>query len=167
MTHWAIDLGTTNTTVARWDSVSGSSDRASVVVLAELCRDPAGDDPIRAPDAIPSATEMSDGRDLWTRLGRVPWVSRRRFWGRHATIGRAAVERNLTQVSAAFTPSFKRALQDHPLRPLVNVGRARFTARDVARAFLRELLASITRATGGRPDAVTLTTPVDAYEGYR
>lgn len=164
MDPWAIDLGTTNTTVARWDA---RAERAVVVVLAGLCRDPQDDDPVHAPDAIPSATEMVLGADLWTRLGRLPVVARRAFWGRHAWIGRPALERNLTHVKPSFAASFKPYLQHEALRPIANVGLTRFTARDVARAYLRELLAEAHRATGERLRSVTVTTPVDAYEGYR
>lgn len=42
-----------------------------------------------------------------------------------------------------------------------------WSARQVARAFLRELLAEITRTVGHRPRELVMTAPVDAFETYR
>ena len=137
MAVWSIDVGTTNTGLCRWDP---EQERATLVVLPEICRDPRGDDPLQAPGVVPSATHMVEEQDVWTRLGRLPFVSRRVFWGRHAIIGRPAVERNLTRIHPAFVPGFKAHLQHQALRPIARVGKTTYTARDVARAFLRELL---------------------------
>lgn len=165
MSHWALDVGTTNTGLARWDPVA---ERAELVVLPNICRDPDGTDPLMAPGVIPSGTHMVDDTDLWTRLGRLPIVARSgRIWGRHAHIGRPALDRNLTRIHPAYAPSFKGHLQHQALRPLARVGRTTYTARDVTRAFLRELLAETQRVTGERIRRVTVTAPVDSYEGYR
>jgi molecular chaperone DnaK (HSP70) len=161
---WAMDLGTTNTGLARWNR---EDERAELVVLPAICRDPEGADPLMAPGVVPSATHLVDDHDLWTRLGRLPLVARYRFWGRHALIGRPALERNLTRIHPAFAPSFKGHLQHQALRPIARLGRRTWTARDVTRAFLRELLAETHRVTGERIRAVTVTAPVDSYEGYR
>lgn len=164
MSHWAIDLGTTNTGLARWNP---EADRAELVVLPEICRDPDGDDPLQAPGVVPSATHMVEDSDVWARLGRLPFVSRRTFWGRHAYIGRSALERNISRIHPAFAPGFKPHLQHQALRPVARIGRRSYTARDVTRAFLREMLAETWRVTGERIRAITVTAPVDAYEGYR
>ncbi|MCA9490375.1 MAG: Hsp70 family protein [Myxococcales bacterium] len=164
MAVWSIDVGTTNTGLCRWDP---EQERATLVVLPEICRDPRGDDPLQAPGVVPSATHMVEEQDVWTRLGRLPFVSRRVFWGRHAIIGRPAVERNLTRIHPAFVPGFKAHLQHQALRPIARVGKTTYTARDVARAFLRELLAEVERVTDERIREITVTAPVDAYEGYR
>jgi molecular chaperone DnaK (HSP70) len=164
VSHWAIDLGTTNTGLARWNP---EAERAELVVLPEICRDPEGDDPLQAPGVVPSATHLVEGSDLWTRLGRLPVLSTRAFWGRHAWIGRQALERNVSRIHPAFAPGFKPHLQHQALRPVARIGRKSYTARDVTRAFLRELLAETQRATGERIRTITVTAPVDAYEGYR
>ncbi len=164
MAHWAIDLGTTNTVLARWDA---AEERPRIVRLKNVCRDPDGHDPLAAPGVVPSATHMVDERDFWTSLGRWPFFSSRVFWGRHAIIGRLAVEKNVSTHHPAFLPSFKGHLQHQALKPVTRVGKTSFTARDVASAFVRELLAEIERDTGERIKTIAVTAPVDAYEGYR
>lgn len=164
MATYAIDLGTTNTGLCRWDP---EQERAQLLVLPEICRDPKNEDPLQAPGVVPSATHMVDERDLWTTLGRIPFVQRRAFWGRHAYVGRQALERNVSRVHPAFVPGFKGHLQHQATRPVARVGKQSFTAREVTRAFLRELFAETFRVTGERITNLTVTAPVDAYEGYR
>lgn len=162
--HWAIDLGTTNTGLARWNP---EAERAELVVLPEICRDPNSEDLLQAPGVVPSAAHMVEETDLWSRLGRLPFVARRAFWGRHAFIGREALDRNISRIHPAFVSGFKPHLQHQALRPVARLGRRSYTARDVTRAFLRELLAQTQRVTGERIQTITVTAPVDAYEGYR
>lgn len=164
MPHWALDLGTTNTGLARWDEAGA---RPELVVLPEICRDPEGTDPLTAPGVIPSATHVIHSDDLWTRLGRMSLLSGRVTWGRHGYIGRQALERNISRIHPAFAPSFKPHLQHQALRPIARIGRRTYSARDVAQIYLRELLAEVRRVTGERIRRLTLTAPVDAYEGYR
>lgn len=161
---WALDLGTTNTALARWDP---ADEVARLVVLPAICRDPEGEDPLTAPGVVPSATHVVDEPDLWTRLGRLPLLSRRVLWGRHAYIGQQALERNVSRIHPAFAPGFKAHLQHAAAAPLARLGRTSFSTRDVARAFLRELVAEAQRVTGERLREVVVTAPVDAYEGYR
>ncbi len=164
MPHWAIDLGTTNTALAYWDA---GSERPVLVQLPEICRDPKGEDLLSAPGVVPSATHVLTEQDLWTRMGRLPFLSKRVFWGRHAHIGRQALERNISRIHPAFAPTFKPHLQHQALRPVARVGKQAFSARQVGRIYLRELLAEVHRVTGERLRQITVTAPVDAYEGYR
>ena len=64
-------------------------------------------------------------------------------------------------------PAFKPALARESLRPLARVGRHSVTAREAARAFLRELLAEVKRETGTRVRDLVVTAPVSAFESYR
>jgi len=164
MSHWAIDLGTTNTVLAKWNA---EEERPRIVRLPAICRDPDGEDPLAAPGVVPSATHMVHETDVWTSLGRWGVFAKRVFWGRHALIGRPALDRNVSRHHPAYAPSFKGHLQHQALKPITRVGKKAFTARDVARAFLRELLAEVHRDTGERIRTITVTAPVDAYEGYR
>lgn len=161
---YSIDLGTTNTGICRWDA---AQERAALLILPEICRDPKNEDPLQAPGVVPSATHMVDEGDVWTRLGRLPFVQSRTFWGRHAFIGRQALERNVSRIHPAFVAGFKGHLQHQATRPLARIGKQSFSARDVTRAYLRELLAETFRVTGERIRSITVTAPVDAYEGYR
>jgi molecular chaperone DnaK (HSP70) len=164
MTHWALDLGTTNTGIARWDAAQG---RPRMVELPELCRKPDGGDPLEAPSVVPSAVHVLEPSTLWDRLGLWPPVARRLFLGRQALIGRPALEQNQGPIHPNYAPSFKRFLGGQSLRTLARAGSRTQSARDVARLFLRELLAEIRRATSERLRELTLTSPVEAYEAYR
>lgn len=174
MGNWAIDLGTTNCGVARWDA---TAERPRLVELPDICRDPGGAvspspaaearvNHLEAPLLVPSAVHLVEPEGFWGRLGT--WrMFRKRLWGSHGLIGRPALERNETQHHPAFAPTFKAALSRSALKPLARLGGKTFSARDVARVFLRELLRAVEASTGERLRELVVTTPVDAYESYR
>jgi hypothetical protein len=58
MDGWALDLGTTNSGVARWDR---EADQAQLVELPAVCRLAEGDDPLAAPRVVPSAVLAAPG----------------------------------------------------------------------------------------------------------
>ena len=116
---------------------------------------------------VPSAVHMLEQKDWASRIGRWPWVERVAFLGKQALIGREALERNQSEIHPAFCETFKAQLGQAPTFPLVRVGGRTHSAREVARTFLRELFAASDRAGGGRIRDLTLTVPVDSYEGYR
>jgi len=164
MDGWALDLGTTNTGLARWDEARG---QPHLVELPGICRRPQGTDPLEAPALVPSVVELLPPASLLDRLGTWPPLERLALLGRTALIGRPALERNQGIAEPAFVPGFKAALSSEPLRPLGRLGRQRVTARGAARAFVRELLAEARRETGHRVRELVVTMPVDSYEGYR
>jgi molecular chaperone DnaK len=164
MASWAIDLGNSHTRVACWDSARGEP---RLVELPEICRRPGGDEPLEAPRLVPSATHVLGDGDWTTRVGRWPVVRSLWYLGREALIGRQALEQNAAVVYPNFVPTFKPYLEREALRTLARCGKTHYTAREVARRFVRELLAEIRRVTGERLREVVLTTPVEAYETYR
>lgn len=164
MTAWAIDLGNSHTRVAQWDEALGAP---RLLELPAVCRLPGGSEPLEAPQLIPSATEIIERPEWTARVGQWPVVGRRWLLGRLAWIGRPAIERNAGYRRPGFAPAFKPVLDREALRPLVQLGRRTYSARDVAHLFLRELLAEIKRSTGHRVREAVLTTPVEAYETYR
>jgi molecular chaperone DnaK len=164
MTGWALDLGTTNSGVARWDEGAG---QPQLVELPAVCRRPEGSDPLEAPRLVPSAVHMLERRGLLDRLGTWRPIARRFFLGHTALIGRQALDRNRDSAHPSFVPSFKPALAYESLRPLARVGRRGVTARQAARAFLRELLREVKRTTGHRIRDLVVTSPVSAFETYR
>jgi molecular chaperone DnaK len=164
MTGWALDLGTTNSGVARWDEAAG---QPQLVELPAVCRRPQGSDPLEAPRLVPSAVHMLEDPGLLDRLGAWRPIARRFFLGHTALIGRPALERNLDRAHPAFVPAFKPALAFESLRPLARVGRRGITARQAARAFLRELLYEVKRTTRQRIRDLVVTSPVSAFETYR
>jgi molecular chaperone DnaK (HSP70) len=164
MDGWALDLGTTNTGIARWDDDLG---RPRLVELPAVCRSRSDGEPFEAPRLVPSAVDLIDRPGLLDRIGRWPPLERRAFLGRQALIGRPALDRNYGVAHASFVPTFKPALATEALRPLARAGPHAVTAREAARAFLRELLAEVKRATGRRPRDLVVTSPVTAFETYR
>ncbi len=164
MGTWALDLGTTNSAIARWDDASG---QAALIDLPRICRLPEGDDPLEAPRMVPSAVHLVESPTLADRIGAWRPLSRRLFLGRTAFIGREALERNLSTLHPAFAPGFKAALGTEAARPLARIGRRPVGARAVARAFLRELLAEVKRTTGCRIREMVVAAPVSAFESYR
>ncbi|MCB9683262.1 MAG: Hsp70 family protein [Alphaproteobacteria bacterium] len=164
MAAWAIDLGTSNTAVCRWND---ALQRPELVALRAVCRLPDGDDPLQAPRLVPSATHVVDPEDVWSRLGRRPFFRSRFFWGRQAWIGRQAIERNLSAHHPGYVPSFKRWLGRASSAPLARTPERSWMAREVAEAFVRELLAEVHRTTGERITELVLTAPVESFESYR
>jgi len=100
-------------------------------------------------------------------LARLPPFRDALTWGREGYIGQRAVERNATWPGAAFASRFKDALLHAPLRPVARAAGRTWSAREVARIYLRELLAEAQRVTLERPRQLVVTAPVDAFEPYR
>jgi molecular chaperone DnaK (HSP70) len=163
MAGWALDIGTTNSGIARCDETA----QPQLVELPAVCRDPARDDPLQAPRMVPSAVHVLEKPGLLDRLGSRPSVARRAFVGQRALIGQRALERNRDAVHPAFVPTFKAALAAEATRPLARLGRRALSAREVAGLFLREMLAETKRATGVRVRDLVVTSPVSAFETYR
>jgi molecular chaperone DnaK (HSP70) len=164
MSGWAIDLGTTNTGVARWDD---DAERPRLVELPRVCRRPGGEDHLQAPRMVPSAVELAAPRGVWARMLAGQVLGRVFLGGDGALIGRMALERSEGERRPGFVPSFKRWLARDALHVLASAGGHSWTAREVAHAFLRQLLVEVRRETGERIRDLVLTTPVDTYESYR
>jgi len=166
MAKWAIDLGTSNTGLARWDD---ESHRPRLLELPSICRKPEGADALEAPKLVPSATEVIQSETLgfWSRMAKRPFLLRRVFWGQHAIIGRPALERNEAENLPGYAPVFKGALERAPLRHLTSQGGRSYSARDVCQLFIRELFRTVEEQTGERIRELCITAPVDSYETYR
>jgi molecular chaperone DnaK (HSP70) len=163
MQTWALDLGTTNSGVARWDP---ESDQALLVELPEVCRLAEGEDPLEAPRMVPTAVHLIDEPRLIDRIGS--WRPLRGLLlGRTGYIGRQALDRNRASSHPAFVPGFKAALSSDGSRPLARIDGRPVAARAVAHVFLRELLAEVKRATGRRVRDLVVAAPVSAFETYR
>jgi molecular chaperone DnaK (HSP70) len=161
---WAIDLGTTNTGVARWNETEG---RPRLVELPEICRRPGGEDHLEAPLLVPSVTQAFEDLDFWSKVGRWGPVAKRFLLGKQAYVGRPAMEMNQGNVRPSYATSFKPFLGRAPLRTIARVGNRPLSARDVARLFIRELISEVKQTTGERIRDLVVTTPVDSYESYR
>lgn len=164
MSGWAIDFGTTNTGLARWDV---DADRARMVELPRICRKPGRVDPLEAPRLVPSAVHLLPPEGFWDRLGRTRFFMRRAFWGKQAEIGRPAMELNQGWAHPQYATGFKPELGRAPHKTLARLRGQTFSTREVARIFLRELLAEVKRETGARVRDLVITVPVESYDAYR
>jgi molecular chaperone DnaK (HSP70) len=160
---WALDLGTTNTALARYDS---EAERPRLVDFEGLQRRPTERDRLELPPLVPSSLQVREEVPLITRLTNFG-PGRRWAWGKLAEIGQPALDLNATRLLPGFVPSFKRALSDTPLRPITRVASRSIDAREAAWLFLRELFKAARASQGDAIDSLTITTPVEAFESYR
>lgn len=164
MTEWAIDLGTSNTGVARWDT---EADRPRLLELPTICHRPGRSNPMEAPRLVRSATHCLSPEGFWDKMGRSRFGLRNTFWGQHALIGRPALDKNEGWQAPNFAPNFKSWLGLDPHRTLAKLGGQSVSAREISRLFLRELFRQVKLTTGSRIHDLVITTPVEAFESYR
>jgi molecular chaperone DnaK (HSP70) len=166
-THWAIDLGTTNTVIARWQGT-----HAETIHLENV-----GDlEPTWQTPLVPSVVFFEDVN--------------RGYIGKQALaadeVMRATFAGRLTPVARAFKRILSRSSQQH----VAEVGNSPVTARQCATVFLRELIEIIGERERdltadtiprwnlvrrfvawarreGLVNDLTMTVPVDSFEPYR
>src|SRR5438128_8127172 len=116
-THWAIDLGTTNTLIAKWVGT-----HAVTVALEDLVDyEPAWQTPL-----IPSAIYFQDaGRAI---IGRPALAAREILLGSDLV------------ALGPLARSFKKTLAQASQRPVAQIGSESISARQCATTFLKELL---------------------------
>lgn len=166
-THWSIDLGTTNTLIAKWVGT-----HAVTVALEELVDyEPAWQTPL-----IPSAIYFQDG-------GRA-------IIGRPALAAREIMHGADLASLGPLARSFKKTLARASQQAVAQLGSESISARQCATVFLRELLAATAVYERARSDPnrsrmqrlvsalrwwrkegqvtnLTMTVPVESYEPYR
>ena len=158
---WALDLGTTNSLLARWDTAADKPALLEMPEITRRCTKNEIGDPSRA---VPSALHVFDAPPFWARLGP---VSHGLLIGRTALIGREALDMNLLRHRPNFVPTFKRQLARAPLSTVARAGGRAISAREAVYLYVRELLTHAKRASGQRIRELVITSPVDAYETYR
>ena len=166
-THWAIDLGTTNTLIARWQGTHAETIELDGITECE----PAWQTPL-----VPSVIFFEDSGHgyIGKQAIAADEVMRATFAGR------------LTPMARAFKRTLGRASQ----QPVAEVGHTPVSARQCATVFLKELLAktaereqsltahSIPRwnlarrfvawaRREGLVNDLTMTVPVESFEPYR
>ena len=139
-THWAIDLGTSNTTIC--EDRSGRPHVVNLPGLAKL-------EPVTQTPVLPSCVCVMD-QD-----------------GDKVLIGQEAVTYNWDGRAAGFARGFKRHLGNESGRAVARVGGRPFTAQDAASLFLRELVGALEARFDEDVADVTIATPSGFYETYR
>ncbi len=139
-THWAIDLGTSNTTIC--EDRSGHPHVVNLPDLAKL-------EPLTQTPVMPSCVCVMD-----TRAEQV-------------LIGQEAVTYNWDGRATGFARGFKRYLGTESGRTLARASGRAFTAQDVASLFLREVIRTLEARFGDEVTDITIATPSGFYETYR
>ncbi len=139
-THWAIDLGTSNTTICE-----DRSGRPHVVNLPDLAKL----EPVTQTPVMPSCVCVMDAD------------------GEKVLIGQQAVTYNWDGRATGFARGFKRHLGTESGRAVARVEGRAFTAQDAASFFLREIIAALETRFGEEVADVTIATPSGFYETYR
>jgi molecular chaperone DnaK (HSP70) len=166
-THWAIDLGTTNTLIAKWVGT-----HSTVIALEELVEfEPAWQTPL-----IPSAIYFHEG-------GRA-------IIGRPALAAREIIAAGDLPMLGPLARSFKKTLARASQQAVAQIGTETISARQCATTFMRELLGHVEEYQRQRADPnrsrmqklltllrwwrregqvtdLTMTVPVESYEPYR
>jgi molecular chaperone DnaK len=164
MSKWAIDLGTTNTRLARWNP---QQELPEMIHLEGVCREPLPEQEIEVQNSIPSCLYILPLEGLAAKIGAWPLVERFAFIGRRAFVGLEALRKDNRPYSPQFIPSFKPYLLRESQRALFRGYGKTWNAQQAARLFLRELFARVRKATGERPRELVMSVPVDSYEPYR
>jgi molecular chaperone DnaK (HSP70) len=166
-THWSIDLGTTNSLIARWMGT-----HAEAVHLEDICeREPAWNTPL-----IPSVVCFED--------------ENRGYVGKKAYAAEEVMRATFAGRLTPLARSFKRVLARDSRQPVAEVGSQTISARQCAAVFLREILRetaerelsltshaiprwNLIRRTlawlrrEGMVNDLTMTAPIDSFEAYR
>jgi molecular chaperone DnaK (HSP70) len=167
ITHWAVDLGTTNTVVARWLGT-----HAETVHLEEVADvEPAWQTPL-----VPSTIFFED-----TNKGYI---------GKKALAAEEVMRATYAGRLTPFARTFKRILARTSQQPVAEVSGSPISARQCATVFMRELLEEINEQERERQgdsiprwnvvrrfvrwarreglvNDLTMTVPVDSFEPYR
>lgn len=163
--YWSIDIGTTNSLVARWDDEAAQPE---MIGLPTICRRQAESSAqLHVPSLVPSCVLFPTRPRRRDRIGSHPFLLKRFFLGTMALIGQQAIDHWVSRSATGYVPVFKPYLGRESYRVLAQAGRRSYTTRQAALAFMRELLAAVTASTGERPRDIVFTTPVDSYEPYR
>jgi molecular chaperone DnaK (HSP70) len=161
---WGLDIGTTNTSLGRWDT---NGDRPHLLHLPGMVRPLEPSEGISPPEIVPSAAQIIQRPSTLSRLAASGPLAGKVLWGQLAHIGQAAIEKCNPARPRGFVSTFKGGLSRAPLRPLTELDGKSYSARDIAWHFLRELFAEALRQTGERVRELTVTVPVGSYETYR
>lgn len=138
---FAIDFGTTNTVIARWNEETNSSEVVSVINLSSDASD-------ERPSLVPSLLYVNDGKN-----GTV-------------TIGQAVRESKLDQQQTnRLFRNFKRGIVSSPAPEPREIDGVQWADRDAGRNFVKKVIDSIPYKKE-EIDQLVLTAPVASFEGY-
>ncbi len=159
----AIDLGTTNTVVALWNN---DSDGPEILHLDAVCRNTT--EKSREIDdsyTIPSCVYLLSPEERYSFPLSLLFRSLKTRTG--GLIGMKAIEKNGGLYRPWFINNFKSFLAKNSFQFIGQLGKWKYTAEDITRIFLGELLSEIRKSNRIKPRHLTFCVPVDFYEFYR
>ena len=138
---YAIDFGTSNTAIARWNNVTGKPELVKLPGLSQLGSQP---------PLIPSLVYVEDGASNQIVAGQ--------------TVRDQGLD--FTQNPRLFK-NFKRGIGTQIQGFLPQLDGKKISFEQVGEWFLQELIAGLQPETGAELDLLVLTVPVDSFELYR
>ncbi|BAU66149.1 Heat shock protein 70 [Stanieria sp. NIES-3757] len=139
---YAIDFGTSNTVVARWNSAINSTETVKLPGLSQLLAN--------NPPLIPSLVYVEDASQ-----GKV-------------ILGQTVRDRGLDQTNdARFFRSFKRGIGTEIQGFLPELDEQLVTFEQVGEWFLKQLIEQLQADCQANLQSLVLTVPVDSFEAYR
>ncbi|HEY3281866.1 MAG TPA: Hsp70 family protein [Armatimonadota bacterium] len=148
--HWALDLGTTNSVAAQ---ARGGS--VTLVQLPGLSRVQPSDQAY----LIPSALSVFETTQPWL------YFFRRRH--RQVFAGQRALDQNLDGQQPNFAEDFKRYLGSQPHRPTLRLDSGDLSVREVVRLFVKEVVTALEAYSGESIKDLAIPAPVGFYDPYR
>jgi len=138
---YAIDFGTSNTVISRWNVATEAAELVKLPGIAQQLAD--------RPPLIPSLIYVEDAA-----TGKV-------------IVGQAVRDRGLDLKSdKRFFANFKRGIGTQVQGFLPELDGVKLSFELIGEWFLRELITQV-RQTVGQIDSLVLTVPVDSFESYR
>ena len=138
---YAIDFGTSNTAIARWNLATG---KAELVKLNGISQQFGSQPPL-----IPSLVYVEDAA-----TGKV-------------IVGQEVRDRGLDLAGdTRFFANFKRGIGTELQGFLPELDRVKVSFEQIGEWFLRELITNL-QSTAGEVKSLVLTVPVDSFESYR
>lgn len=161
-THLAIDLGTTNTVVARWNE---RIDGPEIIRIDSICRNKTRAREIDDSFTIPSCVYLRSPREVLSFPFKYLFSRWKGKTGGY--IGMKAIEKNGGTYRSHYVTNFKSHLGKNSYQFIGKLGKWSYTAEDITRIFLNQLFEEVKVNTGSKPVEATFCVPVDFYELYR
>jgi molecular chaperone DnaK (HSP70) len=138
---YAIDFGTTNTVIARWDETGGAAEIVSIPVISS----PAAED---RPALVPSLVYVENGKSQQVVIGQ--------------TVRDKGYDQ---QQNNRLFRNFKRGIVTHPAPEPRSIDDSLWADRNAGRSFVKQVIDALP-AKADEIDQLVLTAPVASFEGY-
>ncbi|MCP4134462.1 MAG: Hsp70 family protein [bacterium] len=160
--HIAIDLGTTNSVVARWND---ELDGPEIINLESVCRNTTKNKELDDSYTVPSCLYLLPPEKILRFPFKFLFKKLKRKTG--GLIGMEALAKDGGAYSPSFITNFKSHLGRNSYQFIGKLGKWNYTAEEVTRVFLKALVRKVRLRTKTQISHVTFCVPVDFYEVYR